>query len=967
VKTARLLIAGISGVALLAAATLYGDSDPRPEGPALLTLKGEGAATAYHAAEIHTATKQGVVKDGYLVIQDGKIAAVLDSAASLPAMMSIVELGDAHLAPGLVAADSTVSGTYGEGDRSMAAHMLAVDSFDPWADTTKLLERGITTYYLSPDRSRLIGGRGAVVKSGGEERMLLAQGDLRVNLTPSAWNPPDYFRPPMPPTAENPLLPAVDQAPNSRPGAMRALRNTWAALDADGADADPNLQGLQAYRASDAPLRLVVDTADEAASALQLAATWGRRVVLDGLSQAERAELQEVLADSNAIVLMEVPLFSSMPELNRDWQAPASDQLKGLNDDAQVALRPGRYGRWTWLMEAASKAVGTGLSEEAALRGITAVPAKILGVDRRVGSLKPGLDADFLVLDAAPLDAACSVSSVYIEGTKAWSRKAVSNLKTDAVVVRAGTLWTGEGAPIEGGVEVLMQEGRIIAAGRSVPYPAGVRIIDAGADAHITPGFIDSRGFLGSGGARRINDRVDLGAISDGSFFSEMWRPVAQAGVTSMVLGQNSFSPAGSRASIVKTAVAEGTSGSLADHNVVFFDIRSSDHLAARGGLAKQLKTGKGYADKWVKYREERAKWEDEQSTKGADERASREKDLRIRLAQGSAPAVEEEVVEEEVEEEVVEEEVEAAPVDPINGLWEGTIEHEMLPEPVAINVRLHHEGKRVTAILSSPDDPSGETFETEGTFENDTIHIEIPTEIGNVMIDGILDAPDNMSVKIELAGMGSVDFTMTRTEIEEAGAAPVARKKVKVEKGPQAPPISWQLEGMRALYEGRAVAIVAASRRDEITEAISMFAEAGIPMHLMYAEEALDVASVLRESGTGVLVSPTVTQREDNRDYVPAAELGAAGISVAFQSNAVIGARFLPSVLTMATRYGLGSEQALAGLTSDAADMLGIADRVGRVQAGLDGDLVVFNGHPFDLRSSVATVFVNGREVPQE
>jgi imidazolonepropionase-like amidohydrolase len=961
------LVAGIGGAALLAAATLYGDSDPRLEGPAPLVLTGEGAATVYHAAVIHTATKQGVVKDGYLVIQDGKVAAVLNSAESLPAMLPVVELGDAHIAPGLVAADSTVSGTYGMGDRTMAAHMLAMDSFDPWADTSKLLERGITTYYLSPDRSRLIGGRGAVVKTSGDQRVLIEQGDLRVNLTPSAWNPPDYFRPPMPPTAENPLLPAIDQAPNSRPGAMRALRSTWAALEEEGIDSDLHLHGLKAYRVSDAPLRIVVDTADEAASALELASSWGRRVILDGLSQADRSELKEVLSNGRAIVLMEVPLFSSMPELNRDWQAPAPDQMAGLEDEALVALRPGRYGRWTWLMEAASKAVGNGLSEDAALRGITAVPARMLGVGRRVGSLKAGLDADFLVLDAAPLDPACSVSSVYIDGAKAWARGAVPKLDTDAVVVRAGTLWTGEGAPLEGGVEVLMQDGRIIAAGRSVPYPAGVHIVDAGADAHITPGFIDSRGFLGSGGARRINDRVDLGAISDGSFFSEMWRPVAQAGITSMVLGQNSFAPAGSRASIVKTAVAEGTSGSLEDHNVVFFDIRSSDHLAAKGGLDRQLKSGKGYADKWVKYREERAKWEEEQATKGSDERASRERDLRIRLAQGSAPAVEEEEVEEEETEVVVEEEEEAKPVDPINGLWEGTIEHEMLPEPVTINVRLYHEGKRLTAILSSPDDPSGETFETEGTWENNTIHIEIPTEVGQVMIDGILDAPDSMSVKIELAGFGSVDFTMTRIEIDEGGAAPVARKKVKVDEGPQPPNISWQLEGMRALYEGRAVAVVAASRRDEITEAIRIFAEAGIPMHLMYADEALEVTSLLRENGTGVLVSPTVTQREDNRDYVPAAELGAAGIPVAFQSNAVIGARFLPSVLTMATRYGLGSEQALAGLTSGAADMLGIANRVGRVKAGLDGDLVVFNGHPFDLRSSVSTVFVNGREVPQE
>jgi imidazolonepropionase-like amidohydrolase len=956
----------MGGAAVIAAATLYGDSNPKPAGPETLALEGKGAAVAYHAAVIHTASSRGVINDGYLVVQDGKVVSVLDNPSTLPPMISVVEMGSAHLAPGLVAADSTVQGNYGQGDRSMAAHMLAADSFDPWSNTDKLMERGITTYYLSPDRARLIGGRGAVVKAAGEDRLLLKKGDLRVNLTTTAWNPPDYFRPPMPPTAENPLLPAVDQAPNSRPGAMRALRNAWSALDSADANSQPNLEGLAAYRNSDGALRLVVDSADEAASALEIGASWGRRLVLDGLSQASGEEIRAVVGDREVIVLMEVPLFSSMPELNRDWRAPSDQQLKGLEESALVALRPGRYGRWTWLLEAAAKAVGFGLSEDAALRGITAVPARLLGVGQRVGSLKNGLDADFVVLDAAPLDPASSVRSVYIEGEKVWSRNAIENLHTDAVVVRAGTLWTGEGAPLQGGVEVLLENGRIVAAGHAVPHPAGARIVEAGADAHITPGFIDSRGFLGTGGARRINDRVDLGALTDGSFFSEMWRPVAQAGITSMVLGPNSFAPAGSRASIVKTAVTPAAAGSLEGRRVVFFDIRNRDHAASRGSLAKQLNSGKGYADKWVKYREERAKWEAEQATKAASARVEREKELRVRLAQGSAAAVEE-VVEEEVTEEVVEEEVEAKPVDPLNGLWEGTIEHEMLPEPMAVNVRFHHEGSKVTAIMSSPDDPSGGTFETEGTFENDAVHFEIPTEVGNVMIDGTIDAPDSMSVKVELAGFGSVDFVLARTEVEEAGAAPIVRKKTKVEEGPQPPSINWGLEGMRALYEGRAVAIVAASRQDEITEAIGAFQQAKLPMHLMYANEALEVADLLVQTGTGVIVSPAVTARRENRDYVPAAELGAAGIQVAFQSNAVIGARFLPSVLQMATRYGLGSEQALAGLTSGAADMLGIADRVGRVQAGLDADLVIFNGHPFDLRSRVETVFVNGREVPQE
>lgn len=963
-KPNALLLTAVGGAGLLVAA-LSGENHTPPTPVVKLELPGSGTATAYHAARIHTAGAKGTMDDAYLVVQDGKVVDVVTSAESLPMMTPIIELGDAQIMPGLVAADTTITGTVGQGDRSMGAHLHASDAFDPWLDQSKILERGITTYYLSPDRARLIGGRGAVVKAGGAERMLDAAGDLRVNLTPSAWNPPDYFRPPIPPTADNPILPAIDQAPNSRPGAMLALREAYAAAAAEaGEKFDPNADGLRAFLGSDDSLRLIVDTADEAASALDLAKMMGRRPVLAGLSQADPEHLAALLEDQGATVLFEVPLFSSMPNLDLNWQFPASDCLSTLAPAAPIALQPGRYGRWTWLLEAAATATGYGLSEADALNGITAVPASLLGVDQRVGRLAAGLDADFVVVDGDPLSSAASVQKVYIEGASVWSRSGIEALSSDAVVVRAGTLWTGEGAPLTGGVEVLLEDGRIIAAGRRVPHPAGAKVVDAGADAHITPGFIDARGYLGTNGARSLPERVDLTRLADGSYFNDLWRPIAQAGITSMVMGPRTLGTGGARASVVKTA-ASAEAGGIRDRYVVFFDARASDRAASRNALEGSLKKGKAYFDKWEKYREERAAWEAENGTKTSDDRASKEKELRMRLAQGSAPKVEEEVVEEEESEEAEEEEEEAAPVDPVNGLWEGTIEHEMLPEPLTVNARLHHEGKQLTGIFSTPEAP-GEEAELEGTFENNTVHFEIPTEVGQVMIDGIIDAPDSMSVKIELAGFGSAEFTMARIEIEEAGAAPIAKKRTKKDEGPQPPSMDWRLEGIRAMYEGRGRAVVAASRRDEIQSVLQVFAAHKLPVQLMYADEALDVIDQLRAQNVGVIVSPAITQRTENVDHVPAATLQAAGIPVAFQSDSTIGARFLPQVLTMATRYGLGAEQALAGLTSSAADMLGVADRVGRVKPGLDGDIVVFQGHPFDLRSHVAHVFVGGREVPQ-
>ena len=951
--------AGVGGAVALAAALMGSDGRPSAPETVPLALAGDGQATAYHAAAIHLPGGR-VAEDAYLVVQDGRIAGVVGED-ELPPLTPVVDFGHAHLAPGLVAASSTVTGFNGQADRSMAADAHALDSFSPFQDTTKVLERGITSYYLPANARRLIGGRGAVVKAAGDARVLVAEGDLMVNLTPEAWNPPDYFRPPMPPTADNPLLPAEKQAPNSRPGAMRALRM---AMDED-APSDRNTDGLAAWAATDAALRLRVDTADEAASALELAKSWGHRTILDGLSQAEPRQLARLLGTASSAVLFEVPLFASLPE-SASWEPPAPDLLAHLGEDTEVALRPGRYGRWTWLKEAASAAVAYGLDEQRAFQGITEVPARMLGVGDRVGSLRAGLDADFVVWNASPLDGAASVSAVYIDGAEVWNADAMpAAAMDDAVVVRGGTLWTGEGAPLSGGVEVLLADGKVVAAGRSVPRPAGARVVDAGPEAHLTPGFIDAGGRLGIGNASSVDPRADLLRLADGSLFSDQWLPVAQAGVTSMVLAPRG-STDGVRGALVKTA-DDGSRAPTRDRMVVFFDARTSDIASARGSWKRTLDGGKAYADKWVKWREAYAKWEKEQAEKGSGSRTEREKELRMRLAQGSAPVKEE--VEEETEEEGVEieeEEEEAAPADPLNGLWEGTIEYEMLPEPVDINVRFFHEGKDLTAILSSPDDPSGETLELEGTFEDNTVRIELPTEVGNVIIEGTISAPDTMDMRVELAGFGSVDFVMTRIEIDEGGAAPVARKKAKKDAGPPEPGTDWRREGLRALYEGRAVAVVSLDDMRQLDEVAKAFGDAGLPWLAQVEGGSLELLDGIRAAGVGVVLGPDVVVREDNRDLVPAAHYGAAGVPVVFRSNAAAGARFLPQLLTMATRYGLGAEDAMAGLTSRAADQLGFADHVGRLLPGLDGDLVVFSGHPFDLRSRVTRVFVDGHEVPQ-
>lgn len=969
-RFARFLGAGAAAAA--AVPLLLGAAGAAPLGAAASAAV-QDPVVAYRAARVHR-TGADALDDACLLVSGGKVAGVVPFR-DLPPLTPVVDLGDAVIFPGLVAADSTLTGADGPGDLSLGAHRRAIDSFEPWDDVSKVLERGVTTVYLSPDRNRLIGGRGAVVKSAGARRVLAPEGDLRVDLTPEAWYPPDYFRPPIPPTSENPLLPAKAQAPTSRPGALLALREARAAADAARPGADPNADGLRAFFAARAPLRAVAQTTDEALAAYALAREWQKPLVLLGLSRVDGARLAAEAPRGGATMLFQVPLFSGTPELGADWTPPDPDLLAQLARLGPVAVCPGPFARWTWLLDAASAAVGYGLTEEQAMDAVTSAPAQALGVAERVGSLRDGRDADFLVLSGGPLDPATRVRQVFVDGEPVWraadleapARLAGRAGGAEAVVVRAGTVWTGDGAPLTGGAEVLLQGGRVVAVGKSVPHPPGARMLDAGEDAHLTPGFLDARSVLAAGGVG--DPRVDLGRLAAGSLFSDAWLPVARAGVTTLVIGPSGVPGSGARGHFVKTAALASADASLAGRHVVYFDLRSRDRAQGGESLSGQLKRGKAYFEKWEKYRADRAKWEGEQAEKSAKDRAEAEKALRKRLAEGkSAGGEEEKKPEEEKTGPKVAEEEAKKEVDPINGLWTATIENQMLPEPVQVQMRLHHEGAKLSGVFSSPDDPSGQTMDLEGTYDAGTksIRFELPTEMGTAVLTGRVTAPDVMAMRAELQGLGSVEFTANRTEIEEGGPA-IARKRVKKDDGPQPPSTDWGLEGARALFEGRAVAVVYADRRDEIGFALDAFAEFQLPVRIGGGAEALDRLDALRAAGSGVVLGPEVRRREDGRDEVPAALLLASGVPVAFQSASAVGARFLPDVVKMAVRHGLGADEALRALTAGAADLLGVADRVGRLGPGLDGDLVVHSGPPLDLRSRVLHVFVNGREVPQE
>jgi imidazolonepropionase-like amidohydrolase len=100
------------------------------------------------------------------------------------------------------------------------------------------------------------------------------------------------------------------------------------------------------------------------------------------------------------------------------------------------------------------------------------------------------------------------------------------------------------------------------------------------------------------------------------------------------------------------------------------------------------------------------------------------------------------------------------------------------------------------------------------------------------------------------------------------------------------------------------------------------------------------------------------------------AAKLKAAGVPFAFQSGYefyVPKTRVLLFEAAVAAGKGLGFDGALHAATLGAAQILGIADRVGSLEAGKDADLALYDGDPFEYTTRCLGTVINGRHFSQE
>jgi imidazolonepropionase-like amidohydrolase len=179
-------------------------------------------------------------------------------------------------------------------------------------------------------------------------------------------------------------------------------------------------------------------------------------------------------------------------------------------------------------------------------------------------------------------------------------------------------------------------------------------------------------------------------------------------------------------------------------------------------------------------------------------------------------------------------------------------------------------------------------------------------------------------------------------------------------------PPVDPGLEPLRLAFEGRAVLVLHVDDPIAARTILDHVEREGLRAILVGLTQGHRVAERLLKTGVPVVLRPDqlVRPAPGALEEPPAALLARAGLRVAFMSNAEEGAAELPLRAVLSVHRGVAWHTALRALTIDAARAYGLDDRVGSLEVGKDGDLVVWDGPPFEAPSRVVAVVVNGRVV---
>lgn len=176
--------------------------------------------------------------------------------------------------------------------------------------------------------------------------------------------------------------------------------------------------------------------------------------------------------------------------------------------------------------------------------------------------------------------------------------------------------------------------------------------------------------------------------------------------------------------------------------------------------------------------------------------------------------------------------------------------------------------------------------------------------------------------------------------------------------------------EAMRPVFKKEVPAIIPAGNEQAIRNAVAFGEKWNIRVVISGGGEAWKVRKFLADKQIPVILGSIESAPGDNVPYdaiyAQPGLLYEAGVKFAFSTGGS-NARHVAFHAALAVAYGLPAEGALKALTIWPAEILGADKQIGTIAQGKLANLFITTGDPMDLRTQVASVFIKGREVPND
>jgi len=240
------------------------------------------------------------------------------------------------------------------------------------------------------------------------------------------------------------------------------------------------------------------------------------------------------------------------------------------------------------------------------------------------------------------------------------------------------------------------------------------------------------------------------------------------------------------------------------------------------------------------------------------------------------------------------------------------------------------------------------------------------------------------LAAQLRQAFIDAQDYKSKWTEYERKKAEPAqsannnnkdsnnkkdSNKDKKDKPAPQPPKRDLKLEALIPYLEGKKTIVLAAESASDLQTAVSLANEFKLKFvlnHIAHSQPILDYVASLK---VPVIVGPIYeAPKEDERYdtvYSLPAQLYKRGVKIVFASYSAHNVRNLPDAAGFATAFGLPYDEALKAITLNPAEVWGVADQLGSIDAGKTANIVVANGDPLDVKTDIKQVYIQGQAIP--